>query len=157
VNGATTLHLGRLHRSLDWLAVNEPEIDDLAELAGFLDRLRSHKREVTDLEQIIEQRLADAMTSKVVNIDDHVVLERHTGAKRTHWDWDGLLRKLGVDRWVDAVSGEYVADTLKAVVSLTASVSPRAGALRDRGIDPDEYSESKPGRVSVQVATREDQ
>jgi len=165
VNGATTLHLGRLHRSLEWLAVNEPEINDMAELAGFLDRLRSHKREVTDLERIIEQRLAEAMSQDIVNLDDDVVIERRRGTKRTRWQSEAVLAQLGIQARVDADGVVQPPDeqftrlyeAVQECCPLTASLSWRAGALRERGIDPDEYAATEPGRVSVAVRVKEGQ
>lgn len=149
--------LKALHRALEtW----EQDIDrlaadgDLYALADGYAALDEFLRAARDVRNHAEDHIARLMDQDRVNLDDEITLERHRGRKRREWDWDGLLKALGWDRWVDPESGEYVADTLKQVVSLTASVSPRVGALRDRGIQPDEFCDESPARTTVQVRSR---
>lgn len=127
------------------------EAGDIEALADGYAELDQFVKAARDVRNHAEDAIAGLMNGRVVNLDDRVTLERHGGYKRTDWDWDGLLHELGADRWIDPNTGECVVDTLREVVSLTASVSPRVGALRDRGIQADQFCEKAPARRTVTV------
>lgn len=165
VRGRNTLRelsalLLRLADQADQLA----QAEDINALADGLFNLRGFRQEVTDLERHIESRLADVMPADVVNVDDDIVLERRRGNVRKSADWGGIMAALRVATAADENGvllspqerAERYAAALEQVAPLTASVPPRAGAMRDRGLNPDEFTESKPGRVSVSVRVRED-
>lgn len=132
------------------------EQNDLPALGDGLANVRRLRQAVTDLERHVERHLADLMPSDVVNLDDDVVLERRKGSIRKKWQSEDLLRHLVGDRVVNPTTGENVFDTLIECVPFTASLSWRAGALRQRGIEVDDWCEATPGRVSVKVSVREE-
>jgi len=150
---------------MDSLAFHIDNADDIATRADALARLREHRRHVSDLEHDIERWLAEAMGQDIVNLDDDVVLERRRGTKRTKWQSEAVLAQLGIQARVDAdgvvqpPDGQFTRlyEAVQSCCPLTASLSWRAGALRERGIDPDEYAATEPGRVSVAVRVKEDQ
>jgi hypothetical protein len=138
---------------------------EIAELASELYRLRAQRRDIADRERDVEKRLADLMDTDSVNLDDRVTLQRRRGSKRTKWQTDEIVAHLRtVSRFntedgseVDPVTHlEQFARALKECAPLTPSLSWRAGALREWGIDPDEYASVEPGRVSVQVHVTEE-
>jgi hypothetical protein len=137
--------LGRMVDDIDRLADN----GDLFGLADGYAELDAFLKAARDVRNHAEDHIAAMMTQDRMNLDDEITLERRSGKKRREWDWDGVLKALGAQRWIDPETGEYVAGTLKDVVSLTASVSPRVGALRDRGVDVDQYCEESPARTTV--------
>lgn len=139
--------LNRMVEDIDALR----EAGDIEALADGYAELDQFVKAARDVRNHAEDAIAGLMNGRVVNLDDRVTLERHGGYKRTDWDWDGLLHELGADRWIDPNTGECVVDTLREVVSLTASVSPRVGALRDRGIQADQFCSSTPARRTVTV------
>lgn len=132
------------------------EQGNLAALGDGLGRLREFRKAVTDLERHIESHVANLMTGDVVNLDDEVTLERRRGNVRKRWQSEDLLRHLVGDRLINPDTGENVYETLTACLPLTSSLSWRAGALRERGVSPDDWCVSEPGRVSVAVQVRED-
>ena len=138
---------------------------EIAELASELYRLRAQRRDIADRERDVEKRLADLMDTDSVNLDDRVTLQRRRGSKRTKWETDSILSHLRtVSRFntedgseVDPVTHiEQFDRALRECAPLTPSLSWRAGALREWGIDPDEFCASEPGRVSVSVYVQED-
>lgn len=139
--------LGRMVDDIDRLADN----GDLFGLADGYAELDRFSKALRDVRNHAEDHIARLMDQDRMNLDDEITLERHRGRKRREWDWDGVLKAIGADRWIDPETGEYVAGTLKDVVSLTASVSPRVGALRDRGIQVDELCAESPARTTVYV------
>ena len=70
---------------------------------------------------------------------------------------DKVLPRCGIDpdgtgelpSTADAI--EAVVSTVLACAPITPSMKWRVTALRERGIDPDEWCTSKPGRVSLQI------
>jgi len=151
-----------LRAALDSLTFHVGNADELHTQADALARLREHRRAVSDLEREVEQRIADDMTQDIVNLGDDVVLERRRGTKRTKWQSQAVLAQLGIQARVDAdgvvqpPDGQFTRlyEAVQDCCPLTASLPWRAGALRERGIDPDEYAATEPGRVSVKVSVK---
>lgn len=137
----------RLAHEADQLA----EAGDIEALGHGLADLREFRRALTDLERHVETHVADLMQEPQVNLGDDLVLERRKGADRKNWQSVELLRHLVGDQIVDVRTGENVFDLLCAVLPLTGSLGWRTKALRERGVDPDEWAEVRPGRVSVSV------
>jgi hypothetical protein len=130
---------------------------DIDRLAHGLHALRPILRDLNDLVRRVEDHVADLMPDKVVELDGLPPMERRRGTDRKAWDSDDLLRD--VVRTVsdlDTTTGELRVDpdrlltVLRQVVPFTGSLSWRVVALRDLGLDPDEYCTTSPGRVSVQ-------
>lgn len=151
-----------LRAALDSLTFHVGNVDDLHTQADALSRLREHRRAVSDLERDVEQRIAAGMGQDIINLGDDVVLERRRGTKRTKWQSEQVLAQLGIQARVDAdgvvqpPDGQFTRlyEAVQDCCPLTASLSWRAGALRERGIDPDEFCESAAGRVAVAVSVR---
>lgn len=138
---------------------------DLHSLADGLHGIRGVKRAFSDLERHVENLVADTMTQDIVNLDDEVILERRRGKDRKQWQSEEILKSLYARSAADE-NGEVVDpyvwldrfyNAVKACVPLTGSLSWRSGALREHGIDPDQWADVQPGRVSVKVEVREDQ
>jgi hypothetical protein len=136
---------------------------DLVELAEALHGLRNHRRAVSDLERELETQIADLMEFDQVNLGDQVTLERRRGSKRTRWQSEDLLREMASRSAVDENGVlrtayerfEVFREAVRECIPLVPSLSWRAGALREWGIDPDEYATVEPGRVSVSVKVAE--
>jgi hypothetical protein len=147
-----------LHRALDHMVA---DIDRLAE-AGDLDGLTAgfsaldeFLKAARDVRNHAEDHICDLMPGRVVNLHDQFTLERHTN--RNHkWQSEELLRHLVGDQLVDPETGENVFDRLVACVPFTPSLSWRAGALRQVGVDPDEWREVTSSRRTVTVKAREE-
>ena len=127
------------------------EAGDLEALADGYAELDRFVKAARDVRNHAEDAIAGLMTGRVVNLDDRITLERHTGTVRKQWQSVELLRHLVGDRLVDVSTGEDVTDRLVACLPLTGSLSWRAGALREHGVDPDDWCESSPGRTTVSV------
>lgn len=136
---------------------------DLRALAERLSEVRAHRRALADIERDLEQRIADLMEADQVNLDDQITLERRRGSKRTKWQSEDLYRTLSTISAVDENGVmrtayerfEVFRQAVHECIPLVPSLSWRAGALREWGIDPDEFCESEPGRVSVSVKVAE--
>lgn len=132
------------------------------ELFAEYEGLRSAMgRRTEDMSKVI----AAAMPDRRCEVPGLGVVERRVGKDRTQWDWDALLPKV-VRCYLDPDgTGEFPDDPMVAVdrmrtmaedvIGLTPSKSPKLTPLRAIGIDPDEFCESKPGRVSIQITRNE--
>jgi hypothetical protein len=104
--------------------------------------------------------LADVMPDQRLEIPEIGVFERHKGKDRKAWKHDELYSRLlriiraGGAKQIDQKTGEIVDEdaTEQAFRVLAECARPewRVTALRKLDLDPDEYCEVKPGRVSVQ-------
>lgn len=136
------------------------EDGDYETLVHGLAQLLPLRRDLSDLLRAVEDDIARLMPSKTVEVEGVGVVERRKGTDRKKWDWDSLLPLL-IRLWVDPDgTGEMpaapeVVERMKAlitdVVGTTPSKGPKVTPLRAAGVDPDEYCESSPGRVSVQI------
>lgn len=134
--------------------------DDLERLAAWCWQLRQTK---AALEAVLID--SEAVLYEVAGKGNHELpgvppFEARRGAVRKKWQSDDLVRLL-VRRGLDpAGTGEVTAAQVEAVervvaelvacAPFTPSMGWRATALRERGLDPEEFCESAPGRVSVQ-------
>lgn len=155
--------LDQLRRSLDGLDTQRQALadaGDLDTLAVGLAQLKPLLTELSTLRDAIEADVAALMPEPRHEVPGLGVLERRRGSVRRSWDWDHLLPLL-VRSYVDPdgtgeipEAGEVV-ERLRAliteVIGVTPSKGPRITALRERGVDPDEHCESRPGKTSVQI------
>lgn len=136
------------------------EAGDLDALAPALPTIRALCQDLAALERALEDDVARLMPAKTVEVPGVGVLERRKGRDRRAWDWPSLLPLLirayvdpdGTGEMPDA--GEVVArmrELIVDVIGVTPSKGPKVRPLRELGIDPDEYAETRPGRVSVQI------
>jgi len=140
---------------------------DVEATARFLFELRNAQRQVGDLVRDAEDRLADMMPTKIMELPGLPAFERRRGSTRRKWQSEDLavlvmrrtLDPAGTGE-VDVASYEAarrVVDALVKVAPFTGSMGWRSKALKEMGVDPDEWCESSPGRVSVQFHKAVDQ
>lgn len=138
------------------------EAGDWEALVRGLVPLQAMMRELRDLEAAVKQAAAECLPEKRVTVEGVGTVERRAAAQRKRWDSGELLRRLVFRSLVDEATGEMLAgDALDAaervhavvtdVLPITPSLGWRVGALRARGVDPDEWCEVTYGRPTVQV------
>ena len=136
--------------------------DDYEALIELLVEVREWRRQLGDLEREIEGAAIEHLPARKVDVVGVGVVELRTGAKRKKWDSEALVSRLVRDALYDPATGEArhasVAESVDAAVAAVTACAPftgsmgwRAGALRDHGIDPDEWCESAPGRKTIQI------
>lgn len=153
-------------QALDTAAQDAITTGDVEELAAMHVELARFAADLRMICRAVEQRLADVMPDKTIELDGLPVLERRRGTKRNHWHSDELV-KLLVHRAIDpdedgVIPGtiteavERTTDLLTRCAPFTPSMGWRVTALKALDIDPDEWCETAPGPVSVQIheATR---
>lgn len=126
------------------VAVDDGDVEELADLHI---KLSEAKRHLNEIARFVEEGLAEVMPDEIVELPGMPPLQRRFGASRKNWDSDSLFNTIRRDSedWDD------FADKIRAAVPFTGSLGWRVTELKKLGIDPDEYCESKPGRVSVQI------
>jgi hypothetical protein len=119
-----------------------------------LAKLREIKAALSEWEGELTEWLSEALgRNEIDSAGLHVEVKR--GANRKAWDNDALIRlviaKGRDERVLDEESGEYESEGDAVGRALMACARPnwRVTALRERGIDADEYCETSPGRVNV--------
>lgn len=101
------------------------------------------------LEQQVKRGIADTMPERRVSVEGVGTVERKAKVTRKGWDSDELLRKIIAGAILDEETGELpespvvaadlILQELRAVLPITGSLGWRVTALRERGIDPDEW------------------
>ena len=127
----------------------------VSEAAEFLAGLREEYTALATVIRNVEQAVGGLMANKRETVEGVGTLERHRDTSRRNWSHEDLLRVvLDSDRRPKGGSGdgevESDLDVLRAVYGLRG-YNARSTALRERGIDPDEYSEheDRGWRVSI--------
>lgn len=99
----------------------------------------------------LEQKLAKVMPKQLV-VDGAGTFECHKKKARTAWDKDDLLRAVLDTRLVNKDTGEVKEETpLEKVLAVFNLPSPRLTALRDRGLDPDEYCHTEDTGYAIRL------
>ena len=133
---------------------------NLHTLAAGLAQLRALTGDLRQLAQHVEDDVAALMPDKQVEIPGVGVIERRKGTDRRKWQSEDLLRTLIRDEIDPDGTGELpdagtvlqsVMTVVTECVPITGSLGWRVTKLRERGIDPDEWAECTPGRVTVQI------
>lgn len=137
---------------------------DVGHGAHLLDAVRAIRRDLSIYErEDVEPAVAELMDERRVEVDG-LTLERRRSTDRRLWQSGDLLRRIVRsvvrDEEGDLRSWDHPDDLAEALVSeieavmpVTGSLGWRVGALRDRGIDPEEWCEAKPGRTTVTIAS----
>lgn len=132
--------------------------EDLEALGRTLIAARGLAGAVSDYARRIEGAMADQMQSKLVVIENVGAFERRKAKDRKAWDHKAIARELvrvANDERIDKLTGEVrmsEGDAVAHTIISCAGISYwKITDLKGRGIDPDEFCESTPGRVSVVV------
>ena len=145
------------------------EAGDLDALAAGLAQLRQITADMRLLAQAVEDDVVSLMPDKRYTLQGVGTLERRKGTDRRQWDSLELARLLVLAELVDPATGEIdrtgdpvevvgrVVAALVACAPFTSSMGWRVTALRDRGINPDEWATTTPGRTTVQIHGEQEQ
>lgn len=125
------------------------------DLAAFLDTIREARKMVQAVESNLEVRTAKAMGAAEVKrseLDGVGFVEWHRGRSRKTWAHDAVARDV-VDTHMRLLEGEVVDPwTIRDWLLEAAHVDYwRTTALKALGLDPEDYSTSIPGKLSVEV------
>ncbi len=132
------------------------DLATLAEVAHLLDQVKDAASDARDL---LHGALGAWMGEPTMPAG-RFRLESHRGAKRKGVDSDALLSHLAglarVDRETgvmrsDAERFDAFYDYVRRCVPMTRSLGWRTTALRDAGVDPQDWFEWEPGRSTVSV------
>jgi len=130
---------------------------DWAQLLNAIEGLRALKGDLDTLLRACEDDAARLLPEKKMVLDGFGVVEARTTSSRK-WDSEPLLRDLCRQILDPEQTGEINASAipdllrvLKAVLPMTASLSWRVTALKEQGIDPEQYSEITYGRKTIQI------
>lgn len=155
--GQLALALAAVEAAADAIEEDAP-LADLAAVAELLDQVTSKARTAREL---LNGPLSWSMGDKVVR-EGQFELEARQGAKRRNWQSVELLGEVARRAQYDPETGESLAGAgsaafqrLHVLVSRCLPITPSTGwkttGLRDAGIEPDEWHEWAPGRVTVLV------
>lgn len=128
------------------------EQNDLAELVEAWRRMEQVRRDLADLLVLMQDRIGEMMGDRRVVVAG-VHLERAKRKRRRNWQSADLLKAVLATRRVDKETGEVeaVEDVLRACYDL-GGYNARVTALRERGIDPDEFCEVETRGWTVKAA-----
>jgi hypothetical protein len=149
-----------------WLDLIEETADqaiidsDIEELARIHYDLQRWRRALTKVAANVEERLAEVMPDKLLELPGLPVMERRRGSTRKQWDSDAVLSRVVRHSLDPEGTGEYPTDPLEAVdrvvtgIKAAAPITPSMGwrvtALRGF-LDVDEFCSTEPGPIRVQV------
>jgi hypothetical protein len=118
-------------------AADHASFHDRAQLLAYI---RQARRDLAGIEHDLERDLGKQMGERRVTVTGVGTLERHRDRSYRGWQTDDLLRAVLDTKLVDPETGEMVEETpldkVRAVWNLGA---PRLTALKDRGLQPDEF------------------
>ena len=130
------------------------------ELVIKLNGLRKHIADCRMLEGELVDFIADCAPAKQFEVEGVGMVEVRHAKKGVKWDMETLVPRIVSRAWdevaVDQATGELLERPEDAVVralrECVAFSYARVGALKERGIDPDEYRESQGFSTSVVIA-----
>ena len=149
-----------LRNAVEFIAEMARHANDVEFLATLLTSVREVRALLAECHDQIEDTLVAGMAGLWRVEVPHVgVIVRHSGKKRTRWAHDDLWEAV-----VDAVlsepqadeNGEVLPPAEAVAVALRRAVGPgywRTTALRDYGLDPDEFCSTSEGRETVEVVS----
>jgi hypothetical protein len=106
--------------------------------------------QLATIRKFLTKKLAEAMPGKLVTVMGVGTFARQRIANRKRWDKD-LYRAVLDTRLVNPETGEILDETpLEKVLGVWNLGAPRITALRERGIDPDEWCEVEYGHLTIQ-------
>ena len=138
------------------------EAGDWETLIRGLEPLQQVLGDLRIVEQQVKRGIADTMPERRVTVEGVGTVERKAKVSRKNWDSDELLRKLIARAILDSETGELpsspivaadlILQELRAVMPITGSLGWRVTALRERGIDPDEWCEQTQDGYTIQFS-----
>lgn len=147
--------------ALDAHAQDAIATGDVEELAALHVELQAFAGQVRVIARAVEERLAEVMPDKRLELPGMPVLERRRGTDRKQWQSEQLVALLCASALQPDENGEIPRTTAEAVeraaelltrcAPFTSSMGWRVAALRALSIDPDEWCETAPGRITVQI------
>lgn len=148
VAGQAITYDDRLHVEAEWV-INDDSVTDMVRT---LHELRETMRALKEFDGALTDAIAAEMRYGVpIDIDGVGRAEVRRGKQRTRWDKESLRRAV-LDSRLANEDGEIVDESpLDKVEHVWNLGQPRVTALRDRGIDPDEFCEAVPGKVTVTI------
>lgn len=136
--------------------VQSVEARGLPEMCSTLRDLRDLKRSIAVLDDHLSDLIAQEMGGKWAEVEGFGIVEVKKGSTRKAWDHDRLTSVVVAraidERTLDEETGEYEREATAVARALRdcAGFSYwKIGGLKKRGIDPEDYCETSPGRVSV--------
>lgn len=130
---------------------------DLDRAVEDLHRLRAIRQALAMWEGELTDWISDAIGRNTITVAGVGHVEAKRGANRKEWDNDALWRTVVAkarDERAVSLDGEPLESEGEAVGRVLGECmrpSWRLTPLRDRGIDPDEFCQTTPGKVSVVI------
>ena len=116
-----------------------------------LAMIRDARASLMYAERELEQKLAARMDDKRHVIEGVGTFERRVKKARTQWDNDDLLRAVLDTRLCDE-DGVVIEETpIDKVLKVWNLGAPRVTALRERGIEADEFCKAENAGFSIQI------
>lgn len=141
---------------LDPLARAKPDWT-LAGTSALLAIIEDRRRLLGDLADWLSDRTGERMGSYRQPVLGVGTLERHSRKKRTEWQTEDLIRSVLDSRLVDTKTGELIDETpLDKVRHVWNLGAPRTGALKERGIDPDDFCNTEGSRDGYSIRIHRD-
>lgn len=131
------------------------------ELAFGIDAIRTLRRDLATLERRAEELCADAMDTKVMEVEGLGAIERTRATVRREWKSDDLVKEIVTVSLIDQETAEIPSSPVEAVARvvtaiqecapLTSSTGWRIRALEKWGISPEDFCCETPGKVSIRI------
>lgn len=110
------------------------------------------QKELGAVMSLLTHAFAESLADKETTVEGIGTLRRRGKKDRTKWQKDDLLRAVLDSRVVNTDTGEVADETpLDKVLSVWNLATPRTTALKERGIDPDEFCHSEWGGWTIEV------
>lgn len=110
------------------------------------------QKELAAVMSLLTHAFAESLADNETTIDGIGTLRRRGRKDRTKWQKDDLLRAVLDSRVVNTDTGEVADETpLDKVLAVWNLATPRTTALKERGIDPDEFCHSEWGGWTIEV------
>lgn len=97
-------------------------------------------RVLQQVRSVAVRQIAESMSDWEVTVNGIGTFKKHVQRSRTQWDCEDLLRVVRDSRLVNVDTGEIAEESeLDKVRHVWNLGAPRTGALKERGIDADEF------------------
>jgi hypothetical protein len=117
-------------------------VDDLEDALDARSILSTTSMGLAQIRERLDDLIGDAMGTYRLIVEGRGMVERHKKKSRTKWDREELLRHVLDTRVFDPDTGEDLHPTpLDKVLHVWNLGAPRITALKERGLDADEFAE----------------